>query len=92
MDTQNNQTSQRSKINPAKVLLPLGLGTALSLMGDATLYTVLPTHASEAGITLAAVGIILSANRIIRLFLNGPAGIAYDRSLRRRLFIPALLI
>lgn len=92
MDTQNNQTSQRSKINPAKVLLPLGLGTALSLMGDATLYTVLPTHASEAGITLAAVGIILSANRIIRLFLNGPAGVAYDRSLRRRLFIPALLI
>ena len=44
------------------------------------------------GITLAAVGIILSANRIIRLFLNGPAGYAYDRSRRRRLFVPALFI
>jgi MFS family permease len=92
MDSQGNRININSKINPAKVLLPLGLGTALSLMGDATLYTVLPTHAEQAGLTLAAVGIILSANRFIRLFLNRPAGIAYDRSLRRRLFIPALLI
>lgn len=61
-------------------------------MGDATLYTVLPTHTAEAGITLAAVGIILSANRFIRLFLNGPTGILYDRSRRRRLFLPALFI
>jgi MFS family permease len=61
-------------------------------MGDATLYTVLPTHAADAGITLASVGIILSANRLIRLFLNGPIGVLYDRSSRRRLFIPALFI
>lgn len=61
-------------------------------MGDATLYTVLPTHTAEAGITLGAVGIILSANRFIRLFLNGPTGILYDRSRRRRLFVPALFI
>ncbi len=79
-------------IDPSRVLFPLGLGTALSLMGDATLYTVLPTHSAEAGITLSAVGILLSVNRIIRLFLNGPAGIAYDRSPRRPLFIPALFI
>jgi MFS family permease len=92
MNTQENLSHQFFQIDPAKVLLPLGLGTALSLMGDATLYTVLPTHAEEAGINLAAVGIILSANRFIRLFLNRPTGIAYDRSLRRRLFIPALLI
>jgi MFS family permease len=38
------------------------------------------------------VGIILSANRWIRLFLNGPAGAAYDRFPRRWLFIPALII
>lgn len=92
MNTQENLKNQFVQIDPAKVLLPLGLGTALSLMGDVTLYTVLPTHAEEAGISLAAVGIILSANRFIRLFLNRPTGIAYDRSLRRHLFIPALLI
>ena len=92
MDIQAKGASQPTRIDPGKVLFPLGLGTALSLMGDATLYTVLPTHAAEAGITLAAVGIILSANRIIRLFLNGPAGYAYDRNPRRRLFVPALFI
>jgi MFS family permease len=91
--SQSNDRSIRNRmINPARVLFPLGLGTALSLMGDATLYTVLPTHTAEAGITLAAVGIILSANRWIRLFLNGPIGILYDRSSRKLLFIPALFI
>ncbi|UCC63347.1 MAG: MFS transporter [Anaerolineae bacterium] len=77
---------------PARVLLPLGLGTALSLMGDATLYTILPTHTADAGIALGSVGIILGVNRAIRLVSNGPTGLAYDRWPRRRLFIPALFI
>jgi MFS family permease len=81
-----------SKIHPAKVLFPLGLGTAFSLMGDATLYTVLPIHTVDAGIALSSVGIILAVNRVIRVFLNGPAGLAYDRWPRRRLFVPALFI
>jgi len=84
----NGETS----IHPRRVLFPLGLGTALSLMGDGTLYTVLPTHAAEAGIALSSVGIILSVNRAVRLFLNGPAGLAYDRWPRRRLFVPALFV
>jgi MFS family permease len=92
MHIHNSQSGSTSKIEPSRVLLPLGLGTALSLMGDATLYTVLPTHTGDAGITVAAVGIILSANRLIRLFINGPAGAAYDRYPRRRLFVPALFI
>ena len=79
-------------VPPRKVLFPLGVGTALSLMGDGTLYTVLPTHTAEAGIALSSVGIILGVNRAVRLFLNGPAGLAYDRWPRRRLFVPALFI
>jgi MFS family permease len=61
-------------------------------MGDATLYTVLPTHTTEAGVTLGAVGILLGVNRAVRLFLNGPAGLAYDRWPRRRLFVSALFV
>ena len=61
-------------------------------MGDATLYVVLPTHASEAGIALGSVGIVLGINRAIRLLLNGPAGLAYDRLPRRALFVPALFV
>jgi MFS family permease len=82
----------RTFISPAKVLFPLGLATALSLMGDATLYTVLPTHASDAGIALQSVGVMLGANRAIRLLSNGPAGLFYDRWPRRRLFVPALFL
>ena len=82
----------RTLILPAKVLFPLGLGTALSLMGDATLYAVLPTHTTNAGIVLGSVGILLGANRAVRIVSNGLAGLAYDRWPRRRLFVPALFI
>jgi MFS family permease len=85
-------TMRTDRIRPTQVLFPLGLGTALSLMGDATLYTVLPTHTADAGITLAGVGILLGANRAVRLILNGPAGLAYDRWPARRLYVPALFI
>lgn len=75
---------------PLRVLLPVGIGTALSLLGDSTLYAVLPTHTFDAGVTLASVGILLSVNRWIRVLLNGPAGVAFDRWRRRPLFIAAL--
>jgi MFS family permease len=78
--------------SPLRVLLPVGIGTCLSLLGDASLYTVLPTHTADAGVSIASVGALLSANRFIRLILNGPGGMAYDRWRRRRLFVPALFI
>jgi nucleoside-diphosphate-sugar epimerase/MFS family permease len=85
-------TDNPAAVHPARVLFPLGLGTALSLMGDATLYAVLPTHTEAAGISLGAVGTMLGVNRAVRLFSNGPAGALYDRSSRRRLFIAALFL
>jgi MFS family permease len=80
------------KASPLCVLIPVGIGTALSLVGDASLYVVLPTHLADAGITVAGVGIALSANRFIRLLLNGPMGMAYDRGHHRRLFVFALFL
>lgn len=84
--------TKRPDISPLRVLLPVGLGTGLSLIGDASLYAVLPTHVAEAGVSLASVGILLSVNRFIRLLLNGPAGMAYDRWPRRPLFVAALFV
>ena len=75
-----------------RILFPISLGTCLSLIGDATLYVVLPTDWEVAGISLGAVGIILSANRFIRLGLNAPIGYLFDRVNRRPIFIGALLI
>jgi len=74
------------------ILNLLGIGTAISLLGDATLYTVLPHPdiSAQLGITLSMVGLLLGANRAIRLILNGPVGILYDRMPRRGLLIAAL--
>jgi MFS family permease len=77
---------------PFRVLLPVGIGTCLSLLGDASLYAVLPTHTLDAGVSVASVGVLLSANRFARLILNSPAGVAYDRRRHRRLFVLALFI
>ncbi|WP_157994062.1 MFS transporter [Cohnella abietis] len=49
----------------------MALITAISLFGDSMLYIALPIHWREAGLTsLVEVGILLSANRFIRLPLN----------------------
>lgn len=77
----------------AWAIFPIGLATALSLTGDATLYSVLPTHYADAGIALASVGVILSVNRFIRLLTNSPAGWLFDRVTNRRLvFLGSLVI
>jgi MFS family permease len=61
-------------------------------MGDATLYTVLPTQTAAAGIVLSSVGILLGANRAVRILLNGLAGLAYDRCPRRWMYVPAMFV
>ncbi len=81
-----------SDINPWFVLVIVGLGTGLSLLGDSSMYTVLPTHTADAAITLTAVGVMLSANRWIRLLTNGPAGWLSDRFSRRAVFVSALFL
>lgn len=77
-----------------RILVPLGIGLALSLLGDATLYAVLPLpkFSAQAGITLAAVGLILGMNRLVRIVFNGPAGYLYDRFPRRPIMLASLLI
>ncbi|MBE0685001.1 MAG: MFS transporter [Anaerolineaceae bacterium] len=77
---------------PNKVLTPLGIGLALSVLGDATLYAVLPSPeiARQAGLTLAMVGFLLGINRLVRLLFNGMAGWIYDRMPRRPLMLISL--
>jgi MFS family permease len=74
----------------ARLLLPLGSAMALSLAGDSTLYAVLPNQIKVAGISLAVVGVLLGANRLIRIPGNLLAGSFYDRAGRRRLFLIGL--
>lgn len=48
----------------------IGAATAFSLLGDQMLYSVLPVYYESLGVTAIEVGILLSANRWIRLLTN----------------------
>ena len=48
----------------------VSLATASSLLGDQMLYAVLPSHYGELGLEPYQVGVLLSANRIVRLLSN----------------------
>ncbi|MGD8626600.1 MAG: MFS transporter [Anaerolineae bacterium] len=80
------------KPEQVRLLLPLGAGVAFSLAGDSTLYAVLANEVAAVGIGLGAVGILLGANRLIRIPGNPLAGALYDRLGRRPLFLLGLLL
>ncbi len=57
---------------------------SLALLGDALLYAVLPAYAEDFGLTLPWVGVMLSANRFIRVFAYGTiARLTYAVGIRR---------
>ena len=65
---------------------------ALSLLGDQLLYAVLPVMHEAMGIPVTTVGLILSANRLVRLLTNSLSGYVIDRFGRRWPFIGSLLL
>ena len=75
------------KPRPGRVLFPMGLAVCLSLYGDLTLYAVLVTQLDVVGLSLGAVGVMLSVNRLVRIPANPLSGALLDRWGRRRLFL-----
>jgi len=55
---------------PSRTTVFAGTATALSLLGDQALYALLPLYFQDIGLAPLQVGILLSANRWIRLFTN----------------------
>ncbi|NLE44507.1 MAG: MFS transporter [Chloroflexi bacterium] len=82
----------KGRVQPAGVLTPLGVAICCSLFGDLTLYAVLATQREVVGISLAAVGIMLGANRLIRIPGNPVAGMLIGRWGRRRAFIVGMAL
>ncbi len=78
--------------NPNKLVTTVALVIALSIMGDSLMYSLLPLEAENLGIPLTLVGLLLSANRIIRFISNTWAGLAYERWGARWPFLLAALI
>ena len=57
----------------------MSLATAATLLGDSLLYAVLPTIYGALGLELWMVGVLLSANRFVRLLTNALAGRVVER-------------
>jgi len=76
---------------PRRIIV-VSLAVATSLLGDSTMYIVLPTYAERLGIRLALVGVLLSANRFVRLFSNSWSGRIHDRSHTPWPFVIALVV
>lgn len=76
-----------------KPIIFLALITAVSLFGDSMLYVVLPIHWYDVGLTsLIEVGILLSANRFVRLPLGPLIGWLYKKiSIRNGVFLAVFL-
>ena len=77
---------------PSKHIVLIGTATAFSLLGDQALYSVLPVYFETLGLAPIEVGIILSANRWIRLLTNHFAHRMTQRFRSDFLFVGALLI
>ena len=60
-------------------MLIVSVGLAVAELGDSMLYAVLPADPESFGVSLAAVGVLLSVNRFIRLFFNPIAARLYER-------------
>jgi MFS family permease len=64
---------------PPRSVILVGLTMSLALLGDALIYVALPTSAAELGLPLWAVGVLLGANRVVRLVTNTLAARMFRR-------------
>ena len=73
-------------------VVAVALAVAATLLGDSMLYAVMPSQPEAWALSLPAVGILLSANRLVRLVTNSVAALIFQRFGQRGPFIAALLL
>ncbi len=70
--------TQGQQSRPLSALLVTSAVSGFAILGDSLLYSALPLYAESLGIPLAAVGLLLSINRWIRLLSNSVAVHVFD--------------
>lgn len=70
----------------------VGLTIGLSILGDSFLYGNLPIEAENLGIALPLVGVLLSANRLVRLISNTWASSVFEKFGPRKPFIASTVL
>jgi predicted MFS family arabinose efflux permease len=63
-------SSEPAALRPRTRTVLISAATAFSLLGDQVLYSVLPVYRESLGLTALQVGLLLAANRIVRLVTN----------------------
>jgi MFS family permease len=74
------------------VLLAVIASTFFVGFGGGVVFPILPNLGSVLGISAVTVGLILSANRLVRLVANAPAGALVDRYGTRTPFVAGLFV
>jgi len=77
---------------PLRLVTTTSLVIALCILGDSLMYSILPLEAANLGIGLPLVGLLLSANRFIRLLSNGWASQLFERWGARLPFIAVTIL
>lgn len=80
------------KPNEIRNITAIGISLILALAGDQTLYAVLPTLAANGMYPFARIGILLSANRFIRLLANPVVGSWLNKRARKTFLLVGLAI
>ncbi|MBW2282255.1 MAG: MFS transporter [Deltaproteobacteria bacterium] len=77
---------------PPRSVIAVSLAVAATLLGDTLLYAVLPAIWESLGLELWMVGVLLSANRFVRLLTNPLAGRVVERIGAGRPFAAAVVL
>ena len=73
-------------------VIAVALAVAATLLGDSMLYAVMPSQPEAWALSVPAVGVLLSANRFVRLLTNSLAAVAFERLGSRAPFTFALVL
>ncbi len=73
-------------------VIAVGLAVGATLLGDSMLYAVMPSRPEAWALSVPAVGILLSVNRLVRLVTNSVAAWIIERFGQRVPFVAALLL
>lgn len=78
------------RANPA--MAAIAVGTTISMMGQGVISPILPRFARDLGIEATAIGMVVGAFGLARLFVNVPAGVAAERFGRTALMSSGLAV
>ena len=73
-------------------VIAVALAVGATLLGDSMLYAVMPSRPEAWALSVPAVGILLSVNRLVRLVTNSVAAWIIERFGQRLPFVAALLL